>query len=140
VRTATIEFLKIKLEEDGLYFRGSIPNDGNSFFKACSDQLQRLEISGLTHTELRQMVIPTLKFCSEVSIITLFFIIYMDSQWHICDKVCQWLATGWWFSPGTPVSSTNKTDCHVITEISGIEHHKPTYILSSIYLQYTLKN
>jgi hypothetical protein len=20
------------------------------------------------------------------------------------------LATGWWFSPGTPVSSTNKTD------------------------------
>jgi hypothetical protein len=28
------------------------------------------------------------------------------------DKVCQWLATGWWFSPGTPVSSTNKTDRH----------------------------
>jgi uncharacterized protein (DUF1499 family) len=22
-----------------------------------------------------------------------------------------------WFSPGTPVSSTNKTDCHNITEI-----------------------
>jgi hypothetical protein len=30
VRTATIEFLKIKLLEDGLYFRGSIPDDGNS--------------------------------------------------------------------------------------------------------------
>ena len=78
MRTATIEFLKIKLAEDGLYFRGSIPDDGNSFFKACSDQLQRLEIHGHTHTELRQMVIPTLKFCSEVSIITLFFIIYMN--------------------------------------------------------------
>jgi hypothetical protein len=25
--------------------------------------------------------------------------------------------TGQWFSPGTPVSSTNKTDCHDITEI-----------------------
>ena len=25
--------------------------------------------------------------------------------------------TGRWFSPGTPVSSTNKTDCHDITEI-----------------------
>ena len=25
----------------------------------------------------------------------------------LCDKVCQWLATGRWFSPGTPVSSTN---------------------------------
>ena len=24
---------------------------------------------------------------------------------------------GQWFSPGTPVSSTNKTDCRVITEI-----------------------
>ena len=35
----------------------------------------------------------------------------------LCDKVCQWLASGWWFSMGTPVSSTNKTDCHDITEI-----------------------
>jgi hypothetical protein len=32
----------------------------------------------------------------------------------LCDKVCQWLATGRWFSP---VSSTNKTDRHDITEI-----------------------
>jgi len=34
----------------------------------------------------------------------------------LCDQVCQWLATGQWFSPGTPVSSTNKTDHHDITE------------------------
>ena len=33
------------------------------------------------------------------------------------DKVCQWLAASLWFSPGTSVSSTNKTDCHDITEI-----------------------
>jgi hypothetical protein len=32
----------------------------------------------------------------------------------LCDKVCQWLATGLWFSPGTPVSSINKTDRHDI--------------------------
>jgi hypothetical protein len=32
----------------------------------------------------------------------------------LCDKVCQWLPTGWWFSPGTLVSSINKTDCHDI--------------------------
>jgi hypothetical protein len=25
--------------------------------------------------------------------------------------------TGWWFSTGTVVSSTNKTDCHDMTEI-----------------------
>jgi hypothetical protein len=36
----------------------------------------------------------------------------------LCDKVCQWLVTDRWFSPGTPVSSTNKTDRHDITEIS----------------------
>jgi len=35
----------------------------------------------------------------------------------LCDKVCHWLATGQWFSPGTPVFSTNKTDYHDITEI-----------------------
>jgi hypothetical protein len=34
------------------------------------------------------------------------------TRYNIIDKVCQWLATGRWFSPGTPVFSTNKTDCH----------------------------
>jgi hypothetical protein len=32
----------------------------------------------------------------------------------LCDKFCQWLETGRWCSP---VSSTNKTDHHDITEI-----------------------
>ena len=35
----------------------------------------------------------------------------------LCDKVCQWLATGQWFSPRPPVSSTNKPDRHDIAEI-----------------------
>ena len=35
----------------------------------------------------------------------------------LCDKVCQWLVTGRWFSPRTPVSSFNKTYRHDITEI-----------------------
>ena len=35
----------------------------------------------------------------------------------LCDKVCQWLAKDRWFSSGTPVSSTNKTDRQNITEI-----------------------
>ena len=34
-----------------------------------------------------------------------------------CDKVCQWLLTGWWFSLGPQVSSTNKNVCHYIAEI-----------------------
>ena len=35
----------------------------------------------------------------------------------LCDKVCQLFVAGWWFSLGTPVSSTNKTDGHDITEM-----------------------
>jgi len=35
----------------------------------------------------------------------------------LCDKTCQWLTTGRWFSLGTLVSSTNKTDRYDITEI-----------------------
>jgi hypothetical protein len=35
----------------------------------------------------------------------------------LCDKVCQWLATGLWFSLGAPILSINKTDRHDITEI-----------------------
>jgi hypothetical protein len=29
----------------------------------------------------------------------------------LCNKICQWLATARWFSPGTPVSSIKKNDC-----------------------------
>ena len=35
----------------------------------------------------------------------------------LCNTVCQWLATGRWFTPCPLVSSTNKTDRHNITEI-----------------------
>jgi len=35
----------------------------------------------------------------------------------LCDKVCQWLVVGRWFSPGTPLSSTNKTTRHDISEV-----------------------
>ena len=48
----------------------------------------------------------------------------------LCNIVCQWLGTGWWFSL---VSSTNKTDCHDITEIllkEGLQHHNPNPELS----------
>ena len=43
-------------------------------------------------------------------------------------SVCQWLATGQWFSPGTPVSSTNKTDCH--------DYIPTTYIFTYCVNQY----
>jgi len=30
------------------------------------------------------------------------------------DKVCQWLVTGWWFSPGTLVSSTKNLTAMIL--------------------------
>ena len=53
--------------------------------------------------------------------------IWLDLRWWgvlnrtLCDKVCQWLATGQWFSLGTMVSFINNTN---IVE-SGVKHHKP---------------
>jgi hypothetical protein len=57
---------------------------------------------------------------SAISPLTLWVWISLKAGVHdttLCDKVCQWLVAGQWFSPGTPVSSTNKTDCHEITKI-----------------------
>ena len=51
----------------------------------------------------------------------------------LCDKVCQWLATGWWFSPATPVSSINTIDCHNIAEIL----LKVAFFTYIFYLGYT---
>ena len=39
------------------------------------------------------------------------------TRYNTSEKVCQWLATDQWFSLGTPVSFTNKTDRHNITDI-----------------------
>ena len=57
------------------------------------------------------------------TVVILFWVVLL--RWDVfgvldaplCDKVCQWLAAGRWFSPGTPVSSTNKNDRHDITKI-----------------------
>jgi hypothetical protein len=49
----------------------------------------------------------------ESKLIYAFFV--LDTT--LCDKICQWLVVNWWLSPGTPISSTNKTDRHDITQI-----------------------
>ena len=46
--------------------------------------------------------------------------IYIVLNTALCDNVCQWLATGLWFSPG---SNTNKTDHHWNIVKSGVKHH-----------------
>ena len=60
---------------------------------------------------------------NQVSIYNDYRCKFESCSWHgvldttLCDKVCQWLETCRWFSPGTLVSSSNKTDRHDITEI-----------------------
>ena len=49
--------------------------------------------------------------------------------------VIKFLATGRWFSPGIPISSTNKADRHDTTEIlSDVKHHetKQTFMISEM--------
>jgi hypothetical protein len=54
------------------------------------------------------------------------------------DKVCQQLTTGRWFSLGTPVSSTNQTDHHAITD--SLTFTWPPWIISYIFEQKTWHN
>ena len=58
----------------------------------------------------------------------------------LCDQVCQWPAAGRWFSPGTPVSYTNKTDHHDITEILlKVALNTIPYPLKGVKLVFTLE-
>jgi hypothetical protein len=57
----------------------------------------------------------------------------LDSQPQV-EKVCQLLALGRWFSPGTPASSTTKTGRHDIAEILlkvALKHQKSNQIKST---------
>ena len=57
----------------------------------------------------------------------------LDSQPQV-EKVCQLLALGRWFSPGTPASSTTKTGRHDIAEILlkvVLKHQKSNQIKST---------
>ena len=56
--------------------------------------------------------------CSN-SVIFFLFIILLLKVLHAIpyDIVCQWPSTGGWFSQRSPVSCTNKTNRHDITEI-----------------------
>ena len=60
-----------------------------------------------------KMLVYTMKY-TQVWTCKLVCVLMNDT---LCDKVWQWLAAGLWFSPGIPVSSSNKTDRHDITDI-----------------------
>ena len=50
----------------------------------------------------------------------------------LCDNVCQWFATGWWFSPDVPVSFTTKTEILLKMALNTIKlTNKQTFIVFS---------
>jgi hypothetical protein len=67
------------------------------------------------------MYIPVIDFCNTcgrklfLDMPTAVYWMFLDTTFY--DQVCQWLGAGQWFSPGTPISSTDKTDRHDIPDI-----------------------
>ena len=54
----------------------------------------------------------------------------------LCDKVCLWLVTCWWFSQGTSFLHQKKKDRHDITEILlKVAFNTITLTLSIMFLQ-----
>jgi hypothetical protein len=63
------------------------------------------------------MVVIVCYLCNQCNqcLSPLSFWFWIPLRWGVldttlCDMFCQWLAAGPWFSPGTLISSTNKTD------------------------------
>ena len=56
----------------------------------------------------------------------------------LCDKLCQILTAGHWFSPSTPVSSSNKTDCQYYTTEILLKVALNTIIQTPLFLSQSL--
>lgn len=67
--TPALDMLEKKLkEEENMAFRDNLPNDGNSFFHCCSDQLARLNLIQIDHAQLRQMVSQQLQSLTDTEV------------------------------------------------------------------------
>ncbi|VDH95917.1 Hypothetical predicted protein [Mytilus galloprovincialis] len=87
VNQSAIDLLETKLSDEGLSFRGDIPNDGNSFFRSCSDQLERLEMLSMDHAELRQKIAQQLRGMPTEQIYDAHF---TNEEWHIfIEKIAE---------------------------------------------------
>jgi hypothetical protein len=64
---------------------------------------------------------------------------WVELDTTLCDKVCQWLATDWYFSPGTPISSANKTDVVVNLTTIRSRPRRPLVILMIVSIRLSLK-
>ena len=65
-KTKTIHEFEEKIRTKGFKIRGETPEDGNCFFWAVSDQLDRTGSNEVTHTELRGKVVQFLRTLPQV--------------------------------------------------------------------------
>jgi len=84
--------------------------DGDPFTKTRRDCCGRMVV-GFTTTYLYNQCQSPL----QLWVRTPFMARQLETT--VCNKVCQRIGTGRWFSPDIPVSSTNKTGRYDITEI-----------------------
>jgi hypothetical protein len=83
-----------------------------------------------------------------LSPLMLVWILLSARRTTLFDKVCKWLEASQWFSLGTPISSTNKTDSHDIHSKwniveSGIKPHKTNQtkiFFSILWFIYYIRN
>ena len=97
----------------------------NVYYKKCLQEVQCITIVSFYYMgSLWSWLYGSLIYnylCNQcLSVLTLW--VWIPFKWGVlnttlCDQVCHGLAKGRWFSLGTPVSSTNKTDRHDIFEI-----------------------
>jgi hypothetical protein len=91
---------------------------GTDCISSCKSNYHRSWLEGRRHDFF--LIFQT---CTCLKIINIWAWNHEQQELHmarctaLCDKACQWLATGRWFSPGPSVFSTNKTGRHDIAEI-----------------------
>jgi len=110
-------------------------DEGRGYLRSTSQTIETQECDSHTLTQIKSMQTVLSELQQEVKSLkdecwfktsaykqrdlskTKFYSCGSLGHSKILHDVCQWLATGRWFSPGSPVSSTNKTDHHDIIEI-----------------------
>jgi hypothetical protein len=104
------------VSEEKIFFRNQPISNTNYMLWPCSltdrDEMGRswpCSYGSLNYNYLCNQCLSPLMLWLQISIRARCTTLY--------DKVCKWLATGRWFSPSSPVFSTNNTYCHDITEI-----------------------
>jgi hypothetical protein len=65
--------------------------------------------------------------------------ISLKARCTTCDKICQWLAAGRWFTPGTTVSSSNKTGDMFLSNFRNVSPMDALYSFRTSFCPFALR-